>query len=139
MGVEIVAGFCLGDEDRLNEVAVLTCNTTNMCFGPLFDGAEEAQAFMRDFGADPRNYQVNALMELYALWRAGYRNRREYRGHTIWLNPLPSHGDFSFQYDETDLHIGTAPSIKECEAAIDDWWGEEDSSMREFLDIGGES
>ena len=138
MSVEILTGFLPGDEHRQNPISVLICNTRGTCFGPTFDGPEEAQAFLRDFGSDPRSYDAGALMALYALWNAGWRNRRTYRSHVIWCNPLPDKGEFSYQFDDTDLHIGTAPSIRECEAAIDEWWGSEDSSMREFLDIGGE-
>lgn len=138
MSVEILTGFLPGDEHRQNPISVLICNTRGTCFGPTFDGAEEAQAFLRDFGSDPRSYDVGALKQLYTLWQHGWRNRRVYRSHAIWPNLLPENDAFSFQFDETDLHIGTAPSIKECENSIDEWWGSEDSSMREFLDIGGE-
>lgn len=54
MGIEILEGRDLGQ-------ACLTCNTTGVAFGPLFEDREEAEAFLAWCIDDPRSHTDREL------------------------------------------------------------------------------
>lgn len=53
--------------------AVLYCSTSMWAFGPLFEDADEAQAFLDWLGADPRLLADGHLAEKYSEFLARER------------------------------------------------------------------
>ena len=95
MGCKIIEGVKINEQDQT--AAVMYCSTTGMAFGPVFNNAAEIEDFMkwlevnrtrwmsrtlpgchlRDIAyekktCDPRAYDYDTLMDLYAEWREAY-------------------------------------------------------------------
>jgi len=51
--------------------AVLTCNTTDIAFGPLFREIEDARQFIKKSTIDPRLMSEAELAEAYHLFYRG--------------------------------------------------------------------
>lgn len=81
MGCEVLVGKIAGND---REKAVFLCDTTGQAFGPVMEGAEEAERFMSylqklmevpvhrtllNFKIDPREYSTLQLQDLYARFR----------------------------------------------------------------------
>ena len=63
MGVEILEGRDFGP-------CALTCNTSGVAFGPLFEDREEAEAFLEWLPQDPRRYDDQELGRKYSEFRS---------------------------------------------------------------------
>lgn len=64
MGCRIIVGH---QESRDGvEAAVLYCSTTGVCFGPVMESEEDAQAFIEYLPEDPRSYSQGDLMAKYS-------------------------------------------------------------------------
>jgi hypothetical protein len=76
-----------------NGKAVLTCNTTDVVFGPFFEDLDAAYSFILFVlrkGSDPRRYDDAKLNEQIRIWREKVEKTNEYaeRVSQAWLYPL---------------------------------------------------
>lgn len=65
MGVRIMTGANESDG------AVLYCSTSMWAFGPIFEDAESAQAFLEWLGTDPRLLTDSQLERKHSEWMIG--------------------------------------------------------------------
>ena len=71
MGIEILSGST-GDPYRIEEQAVMVCNTSGTAFGPVFTSREEAEAFLDWLlPTDPRQLVGGELEATVARFRTG--------------------------------------------------------------------
>lgn len=59
-------------ESRDGKMAALYCSTTDWAFGPVFqsdEAAEDARAFLKFLGCDPRTLSEKELETCYSDWR----------------------------------------------------------------------
>jgi hypothetical protein len=70
MGIRILEGKKINEADA--EAASLYCSTSGRSFGPLFDDADEAEAFLdycQGIGSDIRKVDHDRIVDLVASFR----------------------------------------------------------------------
>lgn len=60
MGCRIMVG---SEEGSNNTQAILFCSTSMVCFGPVMDSPETADAFCEFVDGDPRSSPIDELMD----------------------------------------------------------------------------
>jgi hypothetical protein len=70
MSIGVIRGITNDTDGAEIDVAVMFCTTTDLAFGPLFEDAEELEAFLEYLGSvDPRSLSEDEIETRLAAFR----------------------------------------------------------------------